>query len=200
MLSISPRSSSGADDHHLQATRSARLLVDLMADRLQVLLHEVLDVPLVARLRPATLAVLPRRLLALVDDLDEPAAGGAVDAASLPREDGDEAPVVPELPRERRDREFAPDPHEIAHGLGQRQRPELPVGGRREHRHALRAVALELVVPPGPDARQVVAQSQPAVPRRAVGIRRLLELGEEGVELRLGRAGVVGLDDGSRSR
>ena len=169
-------------DHHLQTAGPARLLVDLVADRLQVLLDEVLDVALVARLRPAALAVPAGRLLGLVDDLDEPATGEAVDGAPLAREDDDEAAVAAELPGERCHDELAADPHEIPHRLGERQRPELAVGGRGEDRDALCPVPVELVVPPGADARQVVLQGEPAVPRAAVRLRLFLELGEEGVE------------------
>ena len=142
--------------------------------------------PLVARLRPAALAVLARRLLGLVDDLDEPACGDAVDGAPLAREHDDEAAVAAELPDERRHGELAADPHEILHGLGQRQRPELVVGGRGEDGDAFGPVPVELAVPPGADPREVVLQGEPALPLGAVRLRRFLELGEEGVELRLG--------------
>ena len=63
---------------------------------------------------------------------------------------------------------------------------ELPVGGRGEDGDTVGPVPVELAVPPGADACQVVLQGEPALPLAAVRLRLLLELGEERVELGLG--------------
>jgi hypothetical protein len=62
----------GRDEHDPRAARAAELLVERLGDVLAVLLDEVLDVPLVARLRPAALVMASGLLLAAVDDLLEP--------------------------------------------------------------------------------------------------------------------------------
>ena len=57
------------DDDHVRRAAAAHGAVDLLADRLQVLQHDVLDVTLVARLRPAALVVPAGHLFGLVRDL-----------------------------------------------------------------------------------------------------------------------------------
>ena len=80
-------------------------------------MDEVLDVPLVARLRPSPLVVLPRLLFGLVDDLGETPRLQAIDGAPLAGDDRDEVAVPPGLTGERRDVEPSPDPSYVARGL-----------------------------------------------------------------------------------
>ena len=96
------------DEHELEVAGSARAPVELRPHRLQVVVDELLDVALVARLRPAARLVLPLRLLRLVDLLLEPAAPQAEDATLLARDHRDERAVA------------------AAHRPGERHQVELP--------------------------------------------------------------------------
>src|SRR5439155_26204600 len=109
---------------------------------------------------------------------------------ALPRDEGDEAPVVSELGRERCDEEPRPEVHGVTGGLGERQRPEEVVRGGREDCDATGAVTDELVAPPGPDAAEIVAKCPAAV------VADLLLSGRHGrAEPRVG-----GRDRGGRGR
>ena len=100
----------GSDDDHVQATRVAQGPVDLAPDRLQVVQNDVLDMALVARLRPTTLVVLAGHLLGLVDELLEATFVQPVDHPSLARDHGDERSVaVSELGGERRNPQLRPE-------------------------------------------------------------------------------------------
>src|SRR4029078_4868573 len=69
----------GGDDDQARPAQPAHAPLDVLGDLLQVVVDELLDVPLVARLRPAALVVAARRVVGLLDDLLEsgraPAAG-----------------------------------------------------------------------------------------------------------------------------
>gem|GEM_PF-5927279 len=100
---------------------AAHALVQLLPDGLQVLHDEVLDVALVARLRPAALAVSARDVVALVDDFLEVAAGEAVDRPALAGDDGDQSAVVAaEAARDRAEVERGADLDGVANRLRQR--------------------------------------------------------------------------------
>ena len=184
---MSLRSSSGATITICRPPAPARLLVDLLADRLQVLLHEVLDVPLVARLRPAALAVpalasprsrrrsrrggrrrsgrrCPARARATATRLPSrpscPASGATANSCRSAR---DPAPARP-----------AAAPGTPRRPTRRRPRRPRPRPGRTR-------------VPPG---RRIRAKSSRRASLHsrvgAVRLRLFLELGEERVELRLG--------------
>jgi hypothetical protein len=86
-----------------------------------VLHDEVVDVALVARLRPAALIVPARDVVALVDDLLEPAVGEAVDRPALAGDDGDQGAVVSaEAAGDRAEVERAADLDGVADRLRQR--------------------------------------------------------------------------------
>ena len=170
------------DDDHLQAARAAQGAIDLVAHRLQVLLHEVVDVARVARLRPAALVVPARGLLGLVDDLDEPARLEPVDGAALTRHDRDEVAVPPELRQERRQAQAGVDPGIVAGRLRERKHLEEPVRRRGEDRQSVRSVPVEVVVPPGADPLEVVAERKPAVPVGGARLGELLRMRDDGVE------------------
>ena len=120
--------------------------VELRGDVLQVLRDELLDVPLVARLRPAALVVPSRLLLGPVDDLLEPAAAEPEDLPALAPDERDERAVVAaDERRERREVEAAAD---VARRRAPARRPatgRTEVAGN-EHGEPARAVAIELVV------------------------------------------------------
>ena len=67
--------------------------VERVGDLAQMLLDDVLDVPLVARLRPAALVVAAGHVLALVRDLDRAAAAQPEDLAALAPDGRDERAV-----------------------------------------------------------------------------------------------------------
>ena len=73
----------GGDDDDLRSAQAAQVAIELVRDVTEVLRHELLDVPLEARLRPAALVVPPWCLLGLVGDLHElrRSAAGTADRA-----------------------------------------------------------------------------------------------------------------------
>ncbi len=170
-------------DHH-QPHAVLQLPVDLAAHRLQVPVDELVEVSLVASLRPAPLVVLPRLLLALVGDLDETARLEAKDTPPLARNDRDERPLAGERVGERRHVERPRDLDGVAERAHERNGLEHVRRGR-EDRVAAGAVPLEPVAQPGPDPGQRVPQGDSAVPalRQLLGV--LLRSGEHGAELRL---------------
>src|SRR4051794_34503021 len=175
------------DDDHVQPPAVANGPVDLLADRLQVPLDDVVDVPLVAGLRPAALVVLPGHLLRLVGELLETSLAQLVDHPSLARDDGDERAVpAAELTGERRDPQFRPDRPAVG-GLEQRHDAEVVVGRRREDGECPRPVAVELVLAPVLDPPEVRLEREPAVAAAPGGtlLRLLLGLEDTGAELRL---------------
>src|SRR5436305_96321 len=80
----------GADEDDAHAAQLPDGCVQRVRDPAEMLADEVLDVAAVARLRPAALVVLPRRLLGVVGQLDELAAAQAVDLAPLAPDERDE--------------------------------------------------------------------------------------------------------------
>ena len=58
----------GADEHDLRRLQTAATAIELLGDALEMFLHELLEVSLIPRLRPATLVVRPWLLLELVGD------------------------------------------------------------------------------------------------------------------------------------
>ena len=134
--------------------------VELRGDVLQVLRDELLDVPRVARLRPAALVVPARLILGPVDDLLEPTCAEAKDLAALAADERDDRAVVAadEL-RERREVEAAADVHVVQDRPGDRNRPEEVA--RREHAQPASTFTAELVVEELPDPGEVPLQPLP---------------------------------------
>ena len=83
-----------ADDHEPRAASRPDPPVDLLGDAAHVLGRELVDVALEARLRPATLVVSARLLLAQVGGLLEPAASQAIERPALPVDDRHERAVA----------------------------------------------------------------------------------------------------------
>src|SRR5207253_10538521 len=118
--------------------------IELVGDALQMVLDELLDVPLVARLRPATLVVTARLFLELIGDRLEASCTQAVQLTLLAADNGDDRPVRARHDRdERRGVDVAPDANAVGHGLGQRERVPEVVERRGEDGEALGALPLE---------------------------------------------------------
>ena len=160
------------------------------ADVLQVLLDELLDVALVAPLRPAALIVLSRHLVAVVGDLLEPPVGEPEDPAPLAIQLRDERlPLGRHERQERGERELAVGLDVVLDGVRHGHDAPEVLAGRDEHSHAERAVAVELgvgpladAIDPGPDGALAVAL--------VVGVEVvLLDLRQQRVEPGRDRAG-----------
>src|SRR5205823_12745276 len=146
----------GADEDDAHAAQLPDGCVQRVRDPAEVLADEVLDVAAVARLRPAALVVLPRRLLGVVGQLDELAAAQAVDLAPLAPDERDEnALAAADEPRERREVQVAADLHLVVERIGGRDRGPEVVERRREYGDAADAVAVEVVVEPAADPLHV---------------------------------------------
>src|SRR5919198_1329522 len=143
------------DDDDVRA-RASLQGVELLGDAAQVAEDEVLDVSLVARLRPAALVVPARLLLRAVDDLLEPAGAQSEELAALPADDGhDRAVAAPDERSERRQAERRPDADRVANRLRQQQGPPDAVEPGAEEGEALRAVAVEVGLEEASDALEV---------------------------------------------
>src|SRR4029450_11521683 len=71
------------DPDHPRAAQPAQLPVDELSNLLQVVVDELVDVPLEARLRPAALVVPTGRVVELVDELLELPGPQAEEVAAL---------------------------------------------------------------------------------------------------------------------
>src|SRR5215831_481096 len=150
-----------------------------------MVLDELLDVPLVARLRPATLVVAAGRLVELVRKLLEPPAAKPVEIAALAADERDEhAVAAPDQRNERRQVERAADLHEVGNALAERQRLPDVVEPGAEEGVPVRAVAAEvrLEEPTQPD--DVVPDALPLLVRQLGAVRdlRAVDLVEQGVD------------------
>src|SRR6266487_3679331 len=112
-----------------------------------MILNELLDVPLVARLRPAALVVAARRVVVLFDDLFEPPGPEPVEFAALAADEGDQHAVVTADERhERREVELEVDQGKVGNALAESERVPRAVETVAEHREPVRALAAELVL------------------------------------------------------
>src|SRR5436190_3442128 len=150
-----------------------------------MLLDELLDVALIARLRPAALIVATRLLIELVDDLLEAPGSQPVDLALFASDNGDDRPVATrDEGNERREVEVAAHANTFGDGLREQQRAPVVVEGGGEDGKPVRAVTLELVVEPPSDALEV--RLQPEAPLvREIGPVDLLGLVQDGIHSRL---------------
>src|SRR5580765_832250 len=179
----------GGDDDQARPAQPAQALVDVLGDLLQVVVDELLDVPLVARLRPAALVVAARRLVVLVDDLLESAGAQAVEVAALAADEDDERSLpAPHQGDERLEVEAAADLDRVRDAGAQRQRHPEVVERRAEDRQSERAVAVELLLEVIPQALDVLAQPLLALVRqlRPPGRLRALDLVDQGVHASVG--------------
>ena len=131
-----------------------------------MLVHELLDVPLVARLRPAALVVPPGRVLGAVDDLLELSGAQPEQLTALAPDDRDDRAVpAPDERHERREVELAPDAHLVGDRLGQREHAPDVVEAGDEDREPLGPVARELVLEVVGDPLEVGLQRPPGAGR-----------------------------------
>ena len=166
--------------------------VECVRDPPPVPFDDLVDMALVARLRPAALVVPPRHVLRLVCDLEEPAAAESEHLAALATDGGDEQAVAPpHEPGERREVELARNLHVVLDRLGERQRAPEVVEPGREDADAPRAVAVEAVVEPCGDALEICLQRLPLGPGQLAlaFVELALRCGQERVHPRLDRSG-----------
>jgi thioredoxin reductase (NADPH) len=169
------------EDHDLGMMKLPDEPIELIRNLTQVLLDELLDVALVARLRPAALIVLPRLVLGVVRDFLESTGMQAVELAALSSHDDDQRafPTTDEG-NERREIELPPHLGVVRDRLGQRKRPPHVVEPGAEDRQSMSAVARELAlvvladaIEVGPEADSLVVSELAAV--RPVSPARLIE-------------------------
>jgi len=171
----------GGENHDLGMMKLPDEPIESVRNLTQVLLDELLDVALVARLRPAALIVLPRLVLGVIRDLLESAGMEAVELAALSPDDDHQRAFPPaDEGNERREIERAPHLGVVRDRLGQRERPPDVVEAGAEDRQPVGAVARELTlvvladaVEVGPEADSLVVSELPAV--RSVSPARLVE-------------------------
>ena len=161
-----------ADEDDLGSVQLPPGAVELLGHALQMFVDELLDMPLIPRLRPAALVVLARRLVVVLGDLFQPSAAQPVELTLLATDDGHDRPVSPsDQRRERRKEEVTSDLRAVVDRRRQGERPPRVVEPGREHGEPLRAVSLEIVVEP---------------------LRDPLEVGLEAHALLVGQVGPVG--------
>ena len=192
----------GGDDDQARAAQPAQVPVDVLGDLLQVVVDELLDVPLVARLRPAALVVAAGRVVGLLDDLLEPAGAQAEEVAALAADEHHQRALAAADQRdERREVEAAADLDRVRHARAQRQRrPEVverraedaPAPacrrGRTPARSSRAGAGRPCAAPPSARARAPAAAPPPSArPRRSARSPRV-------------GGAAVGVSLGSRSR
>ena len=106
---------------------AANVAVEVGGDVAEVIAGELVDVPLVASLRPAALVVTSRLLLGQVRERLEPAVRELEEQAALAVDDGDDRSLAAaEQRNERREVEVRADAHAVRHRLAQSvDAPEL---------------------------------------------------------------------------
>src|SRR5204862_4940901 len=149
-------------EHRMRTGQPAEPGVERVCDPAPVPLDDLVDVPLVAALRPPALVVPSRHVFRLVGNLDELAAFQAEHLGPLTADGGHEDAVAPpDEPGKRREVELAADLDGVANRLGERQRAPEVVEPRREDPDTPHAVAVEAVVEPARDALDVRLQRLP---------------------------------------
>ena len=143
---LRPRLVAGDDDDP-RASEPPEEPLELLRDSLVVLEVEVLDVALVAGLRPAALVMPPLRLLGTVGDLLEPAAAQREHAALLAADDGDDRAVpAADQRHERAEQEVVGDAGGVRDPPRQREHAPDIVQPRREDRQPMSTVTIELLL------------------------------------------------------
>jgi len=150
-----------ARDHdHPRAAQPPQLPVDELGNLLQVVVDELVDVPLEPRLRPAALVVPAGRVVELVDELLELPAPQAEQVAALAPDEHDERALAPADERDQRGkRERVTDLDDVGHTRAQRQRLPEVVERRAEDRQPSRPIAVEVLFEERPQALHVAAQA-----------------------------------------
>src|ERR671937_2242917 len=172
------------DHDHAGTTEAPYLAIEPVGDIAQVLLDELLDVPLVARLRPAALVVTARLLLEMLLELLQPTGPQTVQIAALAPDEGDDrAFATPHEGHERREVERPPDLDRVPHRLAQGQVvPDVVETGAKD-RVAARALAAELLREEPAEPLDIPPQPFPLLVRqlRPAGSVGAVDLVEQGV-------------------
>ena len=191
-----------ADDDDAGPAESPVPVLDLLDHRLVVVVLQLLDVPLVPRLRPPALVVAAGCVLRAVRDLLEPAAA-KLEHTSLLAADRSDDHAVPasEQRHERRDQEVVRDARGVGHRGREREHAPDVVRPGREHGQPAGAVPVELAVEVLVEPLEVFLQ--PALDLvREIGARRAVRLRrdvEERTDARRDSAGSSETTLGSRS-
>src|SRR5436190_22324968 len=121
--------------------------------------RQLLDVPLVAGLRPAALVVAARRLVELVDELLELARAQDVHGSAFATNDGDQRAVPAPHERDERGQVELPGNRDlVVDRITERERPPGVVETCYEHGGRARAVAVEVAGEEIADPAEIVAQ------------------------------------------
>src|SRR5436189_2740954 len=123
----------GAHEHDLRRMQTPATPVELLRDPLQVFLDELLDVPLVARLRPPALVMPAVLLIELICDRLETSGEQSIQLALLAADDGDDRPVHPrDEGNERSEIELTSRANAVGDRLGKGERVPVVVERGRE--------------------------------------------------------------------
>src|SRR6266542_1649348 len=173
----------GTHNHKPGLALLPHLPVEQHRDVSQVVLNQLLDVPLVARLRPAALIVAARLLVEPLLQLFEPAVPQPVEVPALAPDKGDEHALARADQRhERSEIKRARDLGYVRNAVAERQRPPEPVDPGGEDRKSVRSLAAELGVEEGAQPFQVRVQPPLLVMRQLTAPRPLLNLVESGID------------------
>ena len=161
------------DDDDVPRDAAANVPVEVGGNGSEVIAGELVDVPLEARLRPATLVVTSGLLLGQIRERLEPSVHEPEEQTALAVDDGDDRSLAAaEQRNERPEVEVGADAHAVRHRLAQSvDAPEL-VEPRGEDGDALRAGAVEVVREEVADALEVGLQPRLLVVRQLASVRR----------------------------
>jgi thioredoxin reductase (NADPH) len=152
------------EDHDLGMMKPPDEPIQLVRHLTQVLLYELLDVPLVARLRPAALIVLPGLILGVIRDLLESAGMQTVELAALASDEDNQCALSPaDEGDERREIELPPHLGVVRNRLGQRKGPPDVVEAGAENRQSVSAVAREFALVVLADAIEISLEADALV-------------------------------------
>src|SRR3954452_16122403 len=181
------------DDHDRGSTPATDLPLELLGDAPEVVFDQLLDVPLVARLRPAALIVPPRLLVELLVNLLEPAVREPVDVAAFTTDVRDEHALTAGNGRdERREVEGLADLDDVRDALAERPRLPDAVQPGGEDGEPVGPLAAELRVEEGAQPFEVGAEPLLLVVAQLPAPDRLLD----GVQMRVDTR----VDGGGRRR
>jgi hypothetical protein len=147
------------DDHDLCGALAPEDLVELLGDAAQMSVRKLVDVTLIAGLRPATLVVPARLLFRSICGFLEAARAQAVEVPALASDHGDERALPLADDRDERGQvELVVHLHCIGNRRSQRKRPPEVVDRSAEDGKPADAVAFELRLDEASDAIQVGLQ------------------------------------------
>ena len=147
-------------EHDANVPQPANAAIERVGHVPQVPVDDRLDVPLVARLRPAALVVAAGDVCRLVRERDQLAGAESIDVATLASDVRHERAVaVSDEANERREVELLRDAGLVVDRPRQRQRQEEVVALRAEQGHATNPLSAELVAEPALDPLEIPRKS-----------------------------------------